>query len=165
MTTQAAFTTEQWNLLRIVPSLVVDGVSTVDPSGIFGTIKEALDGMTEKIESLQQGSEIELLDAMLSDKSILKLPDPKTLAGEGNYKQQIVNFKSAVLDYIRDAANLVSQKASPEEARAYKQMIISVAEKAAKASKEGGFLGFGGVRVSNAEQSFINEVKAVLQLA
>jgi hypothetical protein len=165
MTTQAAFTTEQWNLLRIAPSLVVDGVSTVDQSGIFGTIKEALDGMTEKIESLQQGSEIELLDAMLSDKSILKLPDRKTLAGKGNRKQQMVNFKSAVLDHIRDAANLVSQKASPEEARAYKQMIISVAEKAANASKEGGVLGFGGVRVSSAEQSFLNEVKAALQLA
>jgi hypothetical protein len=37
--------------------------------------------------------------------------------------------------------------------------------KAAKASKEGGFLGFGSVRVSNAEQSFLNEVKAALQLA
>jgi hypothetical protein len=44
-------------------------------------------------------------------------------------------------------------------------MIMSVAEKAASASKEGGFLGFGGVRVSNAEQSFLNEVKAALQLA
>jgi len=40
-----------------------------------------------------------------------------------------------------------------------------VAEKVASASKEGGFLGFGGVRVSNAEQSFLNEVKAALQLA
>ncbi len=164
MTTQAAFTTEQWNLLRIVPSLVVDGVSTVDPSGIFGTIKEALDGMTEKIEALQQGSEIELLDEILADKSILKLPDPKTLAGEGNREQQMANLKSAVLGHIRDVANLVSQKASPEEAKAYKQMIISVATKAAKASKEGGFLGFGGVLVSNAEQSFLNDVKAALQL-
>jgi hypothetical protein len=29
---------------------------------------------------------------------------------------------------------------------------------------EGGFLGFGGVRVSNAEQSLLNEVKAALQI-
>jgi hypothetical protein len=43
-------------------------------------------------------------------------------------------------------------------------MIMSVAETTANASKEGGFLGFGGVRVSSAEQSFLNEVKAVPQL-
>lgn len=165
MTTQAAFTTEQWNLLRIVPSLVVSGVSAVDPSGVFGTIKEALDGITEKIEFLHQGSKIELLGALLADKSILKLPDLKTLASQGNREQQMANLKSAVLGHIRDVANLVSQKASPEEAKAYKQMIISVAEKATKASKEGGFLGFGGVLVSNAEQSFMNEVKTALQLA
>jgi hypothetical protein len=39
-----------------------------------------------------------------------------------------------------------------------------VAGKSANASTEGGFLGFGGVRVSNAEQSFLNEVKAALQI-
>jgi hypothetical protein len=76
----------------------------------------------------------------------------------------MANFKTAVLGRIREVANLVSQKATPEEAKAYKQMIMSVAEKAANASKEGGFLGFGGVRVSSAEESFLNEVKAVLQL-
>jgi len=43
-------------------------------------------------------------------------------------------------------------------------MILNVAERAANASKEGGFLGFGGVRVSSAEESFLHEVKAVLQL-
>jgi hypothetical protein len=38
-------------------------------------------------------------------------------------------------------------------------MLADVAEKAAGASKEGGFLGFGGVRVSDKEQAFISEVK------
>jgi hypothetical protein len=43
-------------------------------------------------------------------------------------------------------------------------MIMNVAKKAANVSREGGFLGFGGVRVSSAEQSFLNEVKVALQL-
>ena len=38
-------------------------------------------------------------------------------------------------------------------------MLADVAEKAAGASKEGGFLGVRGVRVSDKEQAFINEVK------
>jgi hypothetical protein len=165
MTTQPAFTTEEWNLLRIVPSLVAGGVSAADPSGIFGSIKEATAGMRGMIGSLQQDSKGGLLAAMFADKSMPGMPDLKTLVGEGNREQQIANLKSAVLTRIKEAANLVSRKATPEEAQAYKQMIMGVAEKTANASKEGGFLGFGGVRVSSAEQSFLNEVKAALQLA
>ena len=165
MTTQAGFTTEEWALLRLVPSFVAGGVSAADPSGIFGSIKEATAGMTGMLDSLQKGSKLELLGAMLADKSLPGMPDPRALLGEGSREQQMANLKSAVLTRIKEAANLVSRKATPEEATAYKQMIMSVAEKVASASKEGGFLGFGGVRVSSAEQSFLNEVKAALQLA
>ena len=37
-------------------------------------------------------------------------------------------------------------------------MLVAVAEDAANAAKEGGFLGFGGVRVSDKERAFIDEV-------
>ena len=164
MTTQATFTAEEWALLRIVPALTAGGVSAADPSGIFGSIKEASAGMRGMLESLQQGSQIELLGAMLADRSIPGMPDLKTLVGEGNREQQMANLKSAVLTRIRDAADLLRRKAAPEEAKAYEQMIMSVAKKAANAAKEGGFLGFGGVQVSSAEQSFLNEVKGALQI-
>jgi hypothetical protein len=44
-------------------------------------------------------------------------------------------------------------------------MLVGAAQKAAEASKEGGFLGFGGVRVSDAEHAFISEVKRAVGLA
>ena len=131
MTTQAGFTTEEWTLLRTAPLFVSVGVSAADPSGIFGSIKEAAAGMTGMIASLQQGTKIELLGAMLADRSLPGMPDPKTLVGEGNREQQMANLKSAVPVRIKEAANLVSCKASPEEAKAYKQMIMNVAEKKA----------------------------------
>ena len=83
------------------------------------------------------------------------MPDPKALLGEGSREQQIANFKSAVVDQINRAVSVLDQKAMPEEALAYKQMLMQVAERAANAAKEGGFLGFGGVRVSDAEQAFL----------
>jgi len=165
MATQSAFTTEEWALLRIVPSFVAGGVSAADPSGIFGAIKESASAVREMVESLKEDSTLELMGAMLADRSIPGMPDPRTLVGEGSREQQMENFKAAVLGRVREAANLVSQKASPEEAKAYKQMVMDVAEKAANAAKEGGFLGFGGVLVSTAEESFLNEVRAALQLA
>ncbi|MBP1597794.1 MAG: hypothetical protein H6Q05_3171 [Acidobacteria bacterium] len=164
MTAQAAFTAEEWTLLRILPPLVSSGVAAADPSGIIGSIKEAAAGMTGMYKSLQQSSNLELLNAMLADRSMPGIPDSKTLIGEGSSEQQIANLKSAVLTRITEAVSLLSRKATPDEVQAYKQMLLSVAEKAAGASKEGGFLGFGGVRVSDAEQSFLNQVKGALQL-
>jgi hypothetical protein len=160
-----AFTGEEWTLLRLAPSLVSGGTAAADPSGIFSSIREAAAGAGAMAESFQAGSALELLSSMAADKSIPGMPDPKTLLGEGSREQQMANFKSAVLERVRQAVALVGQKASPAEADAYKAMIVNVAEKAAGASKEGGFLGFGGVRVSDKEQAFINEVKKAAGIA
>jgi len=38
-------------------------------------------------------------------------------------------------------------------------MLVSVADRTADAARDGGFLGFGGVRVSHKEEEFMAEVK------
>jgi hypothetical protein len=93
------------------------------------------------------------------------MPDPKTMLGEGSREQQMQNFKTAVLDRVKSAADLVARKGSAEEAAAYRKMLADVAERAANASKEGGLLGFGGVRVSDKESAFISEVKHAAGIA
>jgi hypothetical protein len=87
------------------------------------------------------------------------------MLGEGSREQQMQNLKNAVLERVKSAVALVAAKASPAEAEAYKQMLVSVAQQAADASKEGGFLGFGGVRVSDKEKAFIAEVKTASGVA
>ena len=165
MAKQDAFTAEEWTLLRLVPSLVSGGTSAADPSGIFASIREATAGAAGMAEAFKANSALELFAAFAADRSIPGMPDPKTLLGEGTREQQMANFKSAVLDRVKSAVELVARKASPAEAEAYRAMLAGVAQKAAEASKEGGFLGFGGVRVSNAEQAFIAEVKQAAGLA
>lgn len=160
MAKQEAFTTEEWALLRLAPSLVSGGTAAAVPSGLFSSIKEATAGagaMMAAYESAGPGNE--LFAALAADRSIPGMPDPKTLLGDGPREQQMQNFKSAVLDRVRQAVALVAQKASVAEADAYRAMVVAVAEKAASASKEGGFLGFGGVLVSDKEQAFIGEVR------
>jgi hypothetical protein len=63
---------------------------------------------------------------------------------------------------VQEVLTLLGQKASPEEVAAYKQMVSTVAERTANAAKEGGFLGFGGERVSAAEHAFLDQLKGVL---
>jgi len=163
MTQKTAFSPEEWTLLRIVPSLVSGGVSAADPGGLIGAFKEATAGMRAMYESLQQ-SNIELMKSLFEDQSRPAVPDPKALLGEGSREQRIANFKSAVTAQIDRAMSLLDQKALPDEVLAYKQMLMQVAERAANAAKEGGFLGFGGVKVSEAEQTFLNELSRMLKI-
>jgi len=163
MAKQDSFTGEEWTLLRLTPSLVAGGTAAADPSGLFSSIKESLAGAKGVAGALQANSGLELFAALGADRSIPGMPDPKTLLGEGSREQQMQKLKSAVLERAGAAVAVVAAKATPAEADAYRAMLVSVAEKAAQASKEGGFLGFGGVRVSDKEQAFIAEVKAATQ--
>ncbi len=165
MATQDAFTTEEWALLRLAPSLVAGGTAAADPSGLFSSIKESFAGAKGMAEAFKANSSLELFAALASDRSIPGMPDPKTLLGEGSREQQMNNLKNAVLERVRSAVALVAAKAAPAEADAYKQMLLGVAQQAADASKEGGFLGFGGVRVSDKEKAFIAEVKGAAGMA
>ena len=158
MAKQDAFTAEEWTQLRLAPSLIASGVAASDPSGLFASLKEAAAGARGMADAFKTGGNLELFAALAADRSIPGLPDPKSMIGEGSRDQQMQNFKTAVLERVKSASELVARKASPEEASAYRRMLVDIAGKAADASNEGGFLGFGGVRVSDKEKAFISEV-------
>ncbi len=54
---------------------------------------------------------------------------------------------------------ILEQKATPEEVEAYRRFVVAVAEAAAKAHKEGGFIGIGGKEVSESEQAALDEIR------
>jgi hypothetical protein len=160
MAKQDSFTVDEWTLLRLTPSLVAGGTAAADPSGLVSSIKESFAGAKTMAEAFKRHGALELFSALAADSSIPGMPDPKSMLGEGSREQQMVNLKAAVLVRVKSAAALVAAKATQAEAQAYTAMLVSVAEQAADASNEGGFLGFGGVRVSDKENAFIAEVKA-----
>jgi hypothetical protein len=71
------------------------------------------------------------------------------------------DIKQRAIDVLRSAAAIIDQKA-PAEAAAYKAWLLHIASNVAEASKEGGFLGFGGVAVSDAEKATLSEIASAL---
>src|SRR5262245_15047083 len=100
MSDQTTFTPEEWSQIRTAPLLVTTGVTAADPSGIFGSIKEAAAGMNAMIASLQSGGPSGLLGSLLADKSAPSLPDFKSMLGEGDKAKQMSNLKTAILGKI-----------------------------------------------------------------
>jgi hypothetical protein len=65
---------------------------------------------------------------------------------------------------LKQAVGTIS-KSSPAEAAGYAKFLVDVATAVAEASKEGGFLGLGGTRVSAEEKHAIDQIKSVAGLA
>ena len=65
------------------------------------------------------------------------------------------------LETLRQASAILDAKA-PADAPAFKAWLNAIAAKVAEASKEGGFLGFGGVQVGDAEKATLAEIAAAL---
>jgi hypothetical protein len=162
MAKKEAFSAEEWNLIRVTPVLIMTGVAASDPGGLIGAFKEAYGGVNSMMEALKGSSGLELMSALLAEKSMPTMPDKKQMLGEGSAEQQSANFKTAVMGYVKQALDLVKSKGTPEEAAAYGKMMAGVAERVANSAKEGTFFGFGGERVSAGEKAFLDELNATL---
>ena len=72
------------------------------------------------------------------------------------------DIAAVVSERLREAMRIVEDKATPDEVDAYKRFAMSVAQAAASAHKEGGFLGVGGKQISDAENQALDEISSTL---
>ena len=74
---------------------------------------------------------------------------------------RVSDVKERAIGELRNVAAVLDTKA-PADAMAFKAWLREIAQKAAEAAKEGGFLGFGGVAVSDAERATLTEISSAL---
>ena len=162
MSAKESYTSDEWSLLRSTPAFVSAAVAAADPGGVIGALQEATAGASAFAQFAQGHAADTFLTSLADDKSIPAMPDPQSLLGQGDSTQQAVNFQKAVLQRAQDALAVVAQKGTPQEAADYKALLNTVADQVANAATEGGFLGLGGVRVSEKEKSFLAALAAAL---
>jgi len=149
MTSKAEFNAEEWSLVLAAPPIAGLRVVTADRGG---TIRESLSMAQAYGDARKERGASELLDQIVADKPAM---DP------GEFKTPD-DVKQAGMERIREAVALVDSKASTEEAEDYKRFVLDLAERVARAHKEGGFLGVGGQEVSDSERAALDEIAAVL---
>ena len=72
-------------------------------------------------------------------------------------------IKAKCIDTLRQVAEVVDAKV-PSDATAFKTWLRQISQHVAEAAKEGGFLGIGGVAVSDAEKATLAEISKALKL-
>jgi len=164
MATKADFTAQEWEVLRDVPHLVMLSVATAGSSGPIGSIKEAFAPLGAIIEAAKGNDELlrgvcdreELKAAQQSLRSSIKTgSDAKALRDE---------LQNAAAEKAAAANAILKQKGSPEDLKAFRQLLMDIADRTANAAKEGSFLGFGGERVSEGERAVINRISQALEI-
>jgi hypothetical protein len=156
------FTPDEWGLLLKSPMYAGLVVVAADPSGPIGIVKEMF-AMGKLVAETKARPDADVLVAAL-------VGDLATREGAERAKPAEIQGKKPdearawALEQLTQVAALLDRKA-PGDASGFKQWLQEVAARVANASKEGGFLGIGGERVSAEEQQALAATAAALGVA
>ncbi len=156
MTTKSDFTEEEWNRVRRAPLVAGLAVSLADPGGPIEAAKES---MATLKNATNPPSREQLLSEVALDIQQMAQQRENPIKG---FKPEGPNPGEGVLEELRGVVAIVATKASPEELAAFGTWLVAAAQAAADAAKDGGFMGFHAVRVSDREQAMIDSVKAAV---
>jgi len=165
MADKESFTPDEWIKILQSPMLAAMAVSAAEPSGLWGMLKEAVASSSALAAAKLDAGTNELIKAVVSDYETSE----GRAAVQDALRQRFANTKPAevvqrsVAD-LRDVAAILNAKA-PGDAAAFKEWLRALSHKVAEAASEGGFLGFGGVQVTDAEKATLADIAKALSTA
>ena len=159
MTSKTAFTDEEWERVRRAPFVAGMAITIADPGGPIEISKEGM--ATIKAATVPPSRE-ELLTAVALD--IEAMIQSKHNPAKDFKPKAAPTAGAEILDELRAVDGIVAGKATPEEAQGFRTWLVATAQAAADAAKEGGFMGFGAVQVSEGEQKMLDQIRGALGL-
>ena len=163
MANKSNFTNEEWKKLLEAPLLAGFAVSAGDPSGFIGTLQEGMASAKALAAAKTDPGADEPIKAVVED---LLTPEGRTAAREGvktlAQGAKLEELKTRALNELAGTAQILAAKA-PNDAGPFKNWLKEMAKLVAEAGTEGGFLGFGGVKVSENERATLGEISAALK--
>ena len=157
MTTKADFTDEEWVRLERAPMVAGMAITLADPGGPIEVVKESMAAMKTATDAPAGAGELVEEVAKSVTEKMQKRQSPL-----GDFKPRGALAGEEILEELRAANDLVAKKATPEEAAAFREWLLTAAKRTADAAKEGGFLGFKAERVSEGEQRMLDKLGEVL---
>lgn len=162
MADKSTFTADEWKKIIEAPLLAGFAVSAGDPSGFIGTLQEGLASAKALAAAKADANADALIKAVVDD---LLTPEGRTAAREGVKSviqgAQLSEIKDRALAELGKTAAILNAKA-PAEATAFRNWLNYIAKMVAEAGTEGGFLGFGGVKVTDSERATLDEISKTL---
>jgi hypothetical protein len=148
---KAKYSAQEWSTVRLAPMAGAALVMGASRSGDTGMAKELAAAMLA-IEATKKLSDPVSLLSVAFDAPLSQEEKDVFTRGVGKEKMTAALTSAVALVGSKDALAL----------EGYRTLIMNVATAAAEATKEGGFLGIGGKRVSKEEEVALAEIKAAI---
>jgi hypothetical protein len=160
VTTKNDFTEDEWARVVRAPFVAGMAISLADPGGPIEATKET---MATLKSATNPPSREQLLAEVALEVQAMAQQRQSPLAG---YRPSGEGAPAGeqVLVELRAVQALVVATATPEEAAAFGRWLVTAAQAAADAAKEGGFLGFGAKQVSAREAAMLDQVRAAVAM-
>jgi len=140
----------------------MQAITAAEPSGLWGMLKESFASASELAKAASDPGANPLVKAVASDfttsegRSTARDDLKAKLAGS-----KAADIKTKSIESLKQVSALLDTKA-PGDAVAFKGWLRQISEHVADAAEEGGFMGFGGVKVSDAEKATLSDISRVL---
>jgi hypothetical protein len=164
MADKTSFSTEEWSRIMGSPLLAGMAVTLADPNGLWGTLKEGMASASALMDAKKDAGASSLVKSIVAE---LETSEGRKVAREA-FKTQLTaktpaELKTQAIEALAAVGQLVDAKAG-SDAPAFKSWLSGVSGRVAEAANEGGFLGFGGIAVSDAEKATLSEVSKALRV-
>ncbi|WP_027892612.1 hypothetical protein [Calidithermus chliarophilus] len=157
MSSKADYTPEEWATLARAPFMTGLIITLASPSGITGLLGESMVVTRSIISASQSHSTDPLLMSLIED-----IKNTRGKIAQPAERLTVENARPTAEATLRQVSAILAQKATPQEAAAFKEWLRDIAHDAAEAAKEGGFFGIGGVQVNEAEKAALARVAELL---
>jgi hypothetical protein len=162
MANKQNFKPDEWS--KILQSTMLAGiaVTAAEPSGLWGALKEAFASSSALAAAKSNASSSELIKAVVAE---FETKEGRASIQEA-LRQHLDGAKPAdavqrSLTNLKAVSAILEAKA-PQDAAGFKTWLRAISQNVAEASAEGGFLGIGGVKVSEAEKATLAEISKAL---
>ena len=162
MAQKTNFTADEWKAILASPMLAGMAVTLAEPSGLWGMMQEGMASGQALLDVKRDAGASELAKALVAEM--------ETSAGRSAARDEVkvdltgkspVEMRQQIIATLTRVGQILDAKA-PDDAAGFKTWLKHIAERVAEASSEGGFLGFGGVTVTDAERASIADVAKAL---
>ena len=163
MANKQNFKPEEWTKTMARTMLAGMAVSAAEPNGLWGALKEAFASSSALAAAKSNAGSNELIKAVVAD---FETKEGRTAVKEA-LRQHLAGAAKPADAVQRSLANLKEVSAilnakAPQDADAFKAWLQAIGKNVAEASSEGGFLGIGGVQVSDAQKASLADVSKAL---
>ncbi|MGO9674444.1 MAG: hypothetical protein ACLPSF_09815 [Methylocella sp.] len=164
MAGKADFTADEWAKIVTAPLLAGMAVTLAEPTGLLGILKEGMASGRALLEARSDPGASALSKAVDAD---METSEGRTGAREALQAELSSNspaeIRQKAISTLAEVAAILDANA-PQDAAGFKDWLKHIAERVAEASATGGFFGFGGVAVTDAEKATIAEIAAALKI-